>query len=311
MLSSSEEIVITSDESSLSLDHGDQQEFSSFNKHISLTIDNNYINALKNLQISYNQLESRYLKSVNELEYKFHEQCSYLFQKRSNIINGIYEPNDDECRLKTDSIELLERSSLSNDRLGIPSFWLQTLKQVPMIADMIEEWDEPLLKCLSDIKLQLHNQPIIGFTLEFHFNEESKKFFNNIILTKFYELQIEPDDELLFYEGTAIIRSIGCEIDWINLKTNVTRNIDTGELQSSFFNFFTSSTNIDDWKLATDFQIGHYIRENIIPKAILYYTGDIFDDEYEFSEDDDDDEVDDSDEQQYSFKEETGEGEHL
>ncbi|CAF0798990.1 unnamed protein product [Rotaria sordida] len=307
MSSSSEEIVTTSDESSLSLDHGDQQEFSSSNKHILSTIDNDYINVLKKLQISYNQLESRYLKSVNELEYKFHQQCSYLFEHRSNIINGIYEPNDDECRLKTDSIEFIERSSLSNDKLGIPSFWLQTLKQVPMIADMIEEWDEPLLKCLSDIKLQLHIQPIIGFTLEFHFNEESKRFFYNKILTKFYELQIEPDDEILFYEGTAIIHSIGCQIDWIDLKTNVTRNIETGELQSSFFNFFTSPINTDDWKLATDFQIGHYIRENIIPKAILYYTGDIFDDEYEFSEDDDDD----SDEQQCSFKEETGEGEHL
>lgn len=60
---------------------------------------------------------------------------------------------------------------------------------------------------------------------------------------------------------------------------NVTRNSDTGELQSSFFNFFTSPIINDDWKLARDFQIGHYIRENIIPKAILYYTGEIFDEQ--------------------------------
>jgi nucleosome assembly protein 1-like 1 len=126
MLSSSEEILSTS---SLSLEHDDQTEFSS-NKYSLLTKENDRINALKNLQISHNQLESRYLKSVNELEYKFHEQCSYLFQRRSDIINGNYEPNDDECRLKTDFIETIDRQLPSNNGLGIPSFWLHTLKQV-------------------------------------------------------------------------------------------------------------------------------------------------------------------------------------
>jgi nucleosome assembly protein 1-like 1 len=179
------------------------------------------------------------------------------------------------------------------------------LFKVPMIAELIEEWDEPLLKCLIDIKLRLQTEPLIGFTLEFYFNNQSKEYFHNEILTKFYEIQIEPDDELLYYEGTAIVRSIGCQIDWINLTNNLTLNTETGELQSSFFHFFTTSTINDDWKLARDFQIGHYIRENLITKAILYYTGEIFDDDddydYEFSDDD---------EQENSLKEEIGEGEH-
>jgi hypothetical protein len=102
----------------------------SSNKQCLSKKENERINALKNLQISYNQLESHYLKSVNELEYKFHEQCSYLFEQRSDIINGKYEPNDDECRLKTDFIDTIERSLSSNNQLGIPTFWLQTLKQV-------------------------------------------------------------------------------------------------------------------------------------------------------------------------------------
>lgn len=120
MLSSTEEIILSSDESS-SIDS---------NKHYLSTVENDRINALKNLQISYNQLESCYLKSVHELEYKFHEQCSYLFEQRSDIINGKYEPTDDECQLKTDSIDITERSISSNNSIGIPSFWLQTFKQV-------------------------------------------------------------------------------------------------------------------------------------------------------------------------------------
>jgi hypothetical protein len=127
MFSSNEEIITTSDESSLLLfDHRNQQELFT-NKQIS---ENNRINALKNLQISYNQLESYYLKSVHELEYKFHEQCLYLFEQRSNIITGKYQPTDDECRLKTDFIEMNERLLPSDNQPGIPSFWLQTLKQV-------------------------------------------------------------------------------------------------------------------------------------------------------------------------------------
>lgn len=35
--------------------------------------------------------------------------------------------------------------------------------------------------------------------------------------------------------------------------------------------------------LSTDFEIGHFLRARIIPKAVLYYTGDVVD------EDDEDD----------------------
>ena len=127
MISSSEEIITTSDNSSICFDYNNQKEFSHNQSSILTKENDQIITILKKLQMSYNQLESSYLKSVNELEYKFHEQCSYLFELRSDIINGKYEPNNDECRLKTDCIETFERL---HDKLGIPSFWLQTLKQV-------------------------------------------------------------------------------------------------------------------------------------------------------------------------------------
>ena len=122
MLSSNEEMLTTSDESSLSFDYSNQQ--------LLTHEENPRIDALRNLQISYNQLESGYLKSVQELEYQFHEQCSYLFERRSNIIAGKYEPTDEECRLKTEFIEINERSFAAENQTGIPSFWLQTLQQV-------------------------------------------------------------------------------------------------------------------------------------------------------------------------------------
>lgn len=42
--------------------------------------------------------------------------------------------------------------------------------------------------------------------------------------------------------------------------------------------------------MSTDFEIGHFLRARIIPKAVLYYTGDIVDE-------DDDDEFDEEEEE--------------
>ena len=47
--------------------------------------------------------------------------------------------------------------------------------------------------------------------------------------------------------------------------------------------------------LATDFEIGHFLRARIIPKAILYFTGDIVDDEDDEDDDEYDDEVEEGD----------------
>lgn len=123
MLSMNDEIMTTSDESSTSFDQDDHQQCRTREE-----IER--INALKNLQISYNRLESRYLKSVHELECQFSRQCSHLFERRAEIINGKYQPTDEQCRLQTDFIERNEREISSVDDQGIPSFWLHTLKQV-------------------------------------------------------------------------------------------------------------------------------------------------------------------------------------
>lgn len=51
--------------------------------------------------------------------------------------------------------------------------------------------------------------------------------------------------------------------------------------------------------MTSDFEIGHYIRERIVPRAVLYFTGEGLEDEdyeeEEEEEDDDDEEEEDSD----------------
>lgn len=78
----------------------------------------------------------------------------------------------------------------------------------------------------------------------------------------------------------------------------------------SFFNFFNPPI-LEDGKedidieniLEHDYEIGHFLRSRIIPKALLYYTGELvdtedeeYDEEEEEEEEDDDEDEEDEDE---------------
>merc|ERR1712150_198998 len=73
----------------------------------------------------------------------------------------------------------------------------------------------------------------------------------------------------------------------------------------SFFHFFSPPALPDDPEaevdeevqmlLQQDFQIGHYLRERIVPRAVLFFTGEEQGDDEEESDDEDDDDEDDDD----------------
>jgi len=118
------------------------------------------------------------------------------------------------------------------------------------------------------------------------------------------------------FEGPEIIKCNGCPIDWakgknVTVKTvrkkqkhkqkqtirTVSRTIDV----PSFFNFFNPPQVPDDdeaaldeetqMKLTNDFEVGQYIRERIVPRAVLYFTGEALEDEEEEEEDFDEEEA--------------------
>ena len=146
-------------------------------------------------------------------------------------------------------------------------------------------------------------QPM-SFVLEFHF--EPNEYFTNEVLTKTYRMRSEPDDSDPFsFDGPEIMGCTGCQIDWkkgknVTLKTikkkqkhkgrGTVRTVTKTVSNDSFFNFFAppevpESGYLDDDSeaiLAADFEIGHFLRERIIPRSVLYFTG-------EAIEDDDDD----------------------
>ncbi|XP_074639209.1 nucleosome assembly protein 1-like 1 [Acropora palmata] len=222
--------------------------------------------------------------------------------------------------------EKVETTDLPDDAKGIPEFWLTALKNVDTLADMIQEHDEPILKHLQDIRVVFtgpdsmvdttqYPQPTpMGFVLEYHFSPNP--FFTNNVLTKSYKMKCEPDEDDPFaFEGPEIVSASGCHIDWKKGK-NVTQKVvkkkqkrkgSPGRGQTrfvsktvkndSFFNFFSPPEVPDDEAdldeetealLAADFEIGHFFRERIVPKAVLYFTGEALEDDFEEEEEEGD-----------------------
>jgi len=209
---------------------------------------------------------------------------------------------------------------------GVPEFWLQIFRQVDTLSEMLQEHDEPIVRHLEDIKVKYSDpgKPM-SFELEFIFSEN--EYFANKSLSKVYMMRAEPDEtDPLSFEGPEIIKCTGCKIDWkkgkdVTVKVikkrqkhkskGSVRTIEKKVKADSFFNFFdppvvpTPDDGVEEMDeetealLAADFEIGHFFRDRIIPRAVLYFTGEALedeDDDYEEEEDEDGDDEDDDDE---------------
>jgi len=281
------------------------------------------IKALKNIQLEITNVESEFFKEVHALECKYQSSYEPLFEKRATITKGDYEPTEEESTWTLDdddeelseemkSKAILEGEKKDEESKGIPEFWLTIFKNVDLLADMMQEHDEPILKHLIDIKVQYKENPM-GFILEFHFSPN--EHFENSVLIKKYEMKCTPDEEDPFsFEGPEIHKCKGTVIDWkkgknITVKTikkkqkhkskGSVRTVTKTVQNDSFFNFFNPPTVSDDPEvevdddtralLTADFEIGHYIRESIIPRAVLYFTGEaLMDDEFDEEEEEED-----------------------
>merc|ERR1712203_1078387 len=125
-------------------------------------------------------------------------------------------------------------------------------------------------------------------------------YFSNSVLTKEDEMKCEPsEDDPFSFEGPEIFKCKGCTINWKEPGKNLTvktvkkkqkhkskgnvRTITKQVKNDSFFNFFDPPPISDDPEadvdpetqdlLTADFEIGHYIRDRIIPRAVLFFTG--------------------------------------
>lgn len=134
------------------------------------------IKALKKLQLEATHIEAKFFEEVHAIECKYHALYSPLYEKRSTIISGIYEPNDEESQWASDEEEdlckeLKDKSKLEEEKKeapkeqppvkGIPDFWLTIFKNVSLLSEMVQDHDEPILKHLQDIKVNFIEEPMV------------------------------------------------------------------------------------------------------------------------------------------------------
>ncbi|CAB4066739.1 NAP1L1 [Lepeophtheirus salmonis] len=252
----------------------------------------NSLDDLKNLPPS---IEAEFYREVHQLECKYQERYTPLYELRNKITTGAYEPNDEECEWESEEDSDEEGADEQNNKKpevveaaddntkGIPEFWLKVFNNVDILVTFSEK--DPM-----------------GFTLHFIFSPND--FFTNKVLNK---------------------GCVGCNIDWKPGKNvtdkevvktqkhaskgTVRSTVDTDQADS-FFNFFNPpeipedpnaqiETNLQDL-ISMDFEIGHYIREKIIPRAVLYFTGEALEDDGDVEdESNDDDDDDDEDDEEY------------
>jgi len=276
------------------------------------------IKALKKHQLEITKIESEFYKEMHALECKYAPLFKPYFDKRETIINGKYEPNDEECEFQLPNSEIdaeldnsLNKLTLGDEKKekvpGIPQFWATVFQNVELLSEMAQDYDFPILHHLTDIQVEMSDEPM-GFKLHFHFSPN--EYFTNSILTKTYEMKCEMDPEDPFqFEGPEIVKCTGCTIDWVKGKNVTIKTIrkkqkhkQRGSIRTvsktvevpSFFNFFNPpqvptepDVEMDEetqMKLTNDFEVGQYIRERIVPRAVLYYTGEALEEE----EDEDD-----------------------
>ncbi|XP_011499909.1 PREDICTED: nucleosome assembly protein 1-like 1 [Ceratosolen solmsi marchali] len=313
------------------------------------------IKALKQLQFKTTQIEAKFYEEVHALECRYYQLCAPIYRERSNIISGIVEPTDESCVWESEDeeeitnelkskvkIEVKDEADIKKNKngaededvKGIPNFWLTIFKNVAMLADMLQEYDEPIFKHLYDINVIFLEKDPMGFVLEFHFSPN--EYFSNSVLTKEYHMKCEPEkDDPFSFEGPEIYKCKGCKIDWKKGKNITVKTIKKNQVHKSrgsmrtvtktvqndsFFNFFNPPTVPDETEaeideetqllLTSDFEIGHYIRERIVPRAVLYFTGEGLEDEDEDYDDedgdDDDDDVDEDEDEEDCSHEPTG-----
>jgi nucleosome assembly protein 1-like 1 len=262
--------------------------------------------AIRKIHESVEAIDLEYKKERIALEQKYLALKQPLYVSRNQYISGEVDVPVEEASpdAASEPVEADEEADVK----GIPGFWLQCLGAHHVTGELIAEEDVPALEALTAITCS-YDETFTSFTLTFTFEEN--EFFTNTTLTKKYD--VTPD--LLDEKAPALTGNEGTAIDWkagknltvteIKKKQKAKSGRNKGQVRTvvetvpkaSFFHFFSTPTGDEDEEepeeddeeghqriklsMEEDYDVGHTIRTAIIPEAVLWYTGEAVDDEYD------------------------------
>ena len=236
-----------------------------------------------------------YLKERAELEQKYLKTLKPLYDERASILKG----DQDETiaaaaeQRQNDS----ENADESRERIvGIPHFWVTVMSEEETIGEQLTEPDVDCLATLENIEYEDFADGK-GFVLFFHFAEND--YFHDKVLVKKYEVP-----NLLLSDEPMLKNVEGCKIQWKEGKCLTHRTVkkkqrgkgkNAGQVRTitkeekidSFFNWFDpppmpKMNEVDEAEadeleefFDSDYEIAQAFRSNVIPQAVMWFTGEV------------------------------------
>lgn len=244
------------------------------------------IDDIKGICLKTVELGTKLHREIYALEEKAEPEHNVLYDERKKIIDGLRQKHQGDPLAK-----------------NMGNFWLHVLKaaiqQCPEFASTneIDDAEAEILCHISDIRSKLYTDPELKFDITFYF--EPNAYLRNDYLRKVYYIKCKADPkEPQAYDGAEIYRTEGTMIHFTSPALNAKYR------KTFFFKFFMPPTlpysNEPNYKeineiLKKDFRFGFYLKENVIPKAVYYFTGEIKESMGSSSSTDDEDYDDDGD----------------
>ena len=241
---------------------------------------------LKALDKDRDEKLADYMRERAALEAKYQSIYSKLYEGRRAIVQG-----------EKDEIYTLETTKQVK---GVPQFWVCAIAHMETIQALLSEDDVCCLEFLQDVTCK-DDEDGKGFTLSFFF--EPNPYFENSILTKRYEVP-----NLMTGDEPILKNVVGSDIKWkegksLTHKTIIkeqrgkgkqagqVRKVYRKERTESFFHWFEplKMPSLEDTKALAnmteedaanleamfemDYEVAQALRTQIIPKAVLWFTG--------------------------------------
>ncbi|CAG9463758.1 unnamed protein product [Pedinophyceae sp. YPF-701] len=266
------------------------------------------VEELETLQEEYDNIHEKYVEEERALRAKYQALYEPVYDKRRAVVLG---------------------EEAQGDERGVPRFWVTVLQICPETAELVQEKDVPALEALRDIRVV---DPLEdgeeGFKLVFEFGPN--EYFENEKIEKTYLMAEDDAGMLRSSTATPIKWKEGKDLTVKIVKKKPKKGgknakpVMKQEDAESFFQFFKPPKIPDDEdeldeeemtelteRLETDYAVGEMLKEQLVPDAVRWYTGEALDldeDDEEY-DDDEDGEGDGQDDDDDDDEDEDGEGE--
>ncbi|OLP89751.1 Nucleosome assembly protein 1,1 [Symbiodinium microadriaticum] len=279
------------------------------------------IKELKEIDDKYLAVEREYEKAVQELQKQYSAKQQPFIDQRTQILTNIAAAEGEEAK--------------ASGTPALRGFWKEAMKNLPALEEHIEEWDEPVLDYCKDItKAWLDEADISkGFKLIFHFVENP--YFTNTELWKEYHVEeaspytgeVSAKEikaaEIDWNAGKNVtVEKVAKKVKGGGAKKAKQKGKEKEEPRDSFFRGFfrhlkegmpiPDDVNLEDARglmeddddddegmmellMENDYEIGCCVRDQLIPFAVRWYTGEAAPEDHGYDEDEEEDEDEDED----------------